>query len=400
MRLASWILAVTPLAGCAVSQPAIPVDRYLAGDLAAVRAFTEQAALAAEPANLALLLNVQGQCELYLGDVDAARATLLRAAQIMGTWATSGGEATAAVVGSESSKTYRGDPYEKAMNAFYLAYAYLTKGEPDNARAALKRGILMDAEVGDERYQADNALLFWMAGRMTRLYGGEGAASFFEEAREANRFATGQGARGDADNALLSAPEAGNLVLLLPTGLGPEKYGDGTEQELARFRAQRHPAVSAVASIDGAAIGGSTILSDVVYQAQTLGGTAMEGIRRGKAVFRRSTRTAGAVLLNRAARNRNVDKDKARAEAVVGGALLLLSAATAASADVRHWPTLPSTVQVITADVAPGRHEVVVDFLDGRGRPLPSLQRRLTVEVPESREAWLLVPSLPPSPRP
>ena len=158
--------------------------------------------------------------------------------------------------------------------------------------------------------------------------------------------------------------------------------------------------MSAVASVDGATIGGSTILSDVVYQAQTLGGTAMEGIRRGKAVFRRSTRTAGAVLLNRAARNRNVDKDKARAEAVVGGALLLLSAATAASADVRHWPTLPSTVQVITADVAPGRHEVVVDFLDGRGRPLPSLQRRLTVEVPESREAWLLVPSLPPSPRP
>ena len=172
------------LTGCAVSQPAVPVSSYLAGDFGVVRAFAAREAVEGAEENLALLLNVQGQCELYLGDDDAARRTLLRAAQIMGTWATSGGEATAAVVGSESSKTYKGDPYEKAMNAFFLAFAYLAKGEPDNARAALKRGILMDAEVSGEAYQADNALLFWMAGRMTTLYGGSGAEEFFEEARE------------------------------------------------------------------------------------------------------------------------------------------------------------------------------------------------------------------------
>ena len=148
--------------------------------------------------------------------------------------------------------------------------------------------------------------------------------------------------------------EQGNLVLLLPIGLGPEKYGDGTEQELACFRAQPHPAVAAVASLDGESIGRSTVLNDVLYQARTLGGTVMEGIRQGKAVFRRSSRIAGVVLIDEALRNRDKDEDKAKAQAIVGGALLLLSALTAAEADVRHWPTLPSTVQVITAEVPPG----------------------------------------------
>lgn len=395
----SWIALFALLAGCAVSQPAVPVRAYLDGDFGAVRSFAEQEVLEGAEENLALVLNVQGQCELYLGDDDAARKTLLRAAQIMGTWATSGSETTAAIVGSESSKTYKGDPYEKAMSAFFLAYAYLAKGEPDNARAALKRGILMDAEVAGEKYQADNALLFWMAGRMTRLYGGSGAEKLFEEAREANRFAVGHGARGVADNPLLTQPEQGNLVLLLPIGLGPEKYGDGTEQELARFRAQPHPAVAAVASLDGESIGRSTILNDVFYQARTLGGTVMEGIRQGKAVFRRSSRIAGVVLLDEALRNRDKDEDKAKAQAIVGGALLLLSALTAAEADVRHWPTLPATVQVITAEVPPGEHQLVVDFVGPTGAPISRLRRQLAVTVPADGEAWLLLPSLP-APRP
>lgn len=399
MRRLSWIALSALLAGCAVSQPAVPVRAYLDGDFGAVRSFAEQEALEGAEENLALVLNVQGQCELYLGDDDAARKTLLRAAQIMGTWATSGGEATAAIVGSESSKTYKGDPYEKAMNAFFLAYAYLAKGEPDNARAALKRGILMDAGVGGVEYQADNALLFWMAGRMTRLYGGSGAEEFFEEAREANRFAIEHGAQGVADNPLLAQPEQGNLVLLLPVGLGPTKYSAGTEQELACFRAQPHPAVAAVASLGGESIGRSTILNDVFYQARTLGGTVMEGIRQGKAVFRRSSRIAGVVLLDEALRNRDKDKDKATAQAVVGGALLLLSALTAAEADVRHWPTLPSTVQVITAEVPPGEHQLVVDFVGPTGAPISRLRRQLAVTVPADGEAWLLLPSLP-APRP
>ena len=382
-------------AGCAVSQPRVPVDQFLAGNFGAVRDFAANEAVDGAAENLALVLNVEGQCELAMGDVATARRTFQTAAQVMGTWATSGGEATAAIVGSESSKTYKGDPYEKAMNAFYLAFCCLQQGEPDNARAALKRGILSDAEVADEKFQADNALLFWMAGRMSKLYGGSGAEDFYKEARDANTFAIAHGSRGDANEALLANPERGNLVVLLPVGLGPEKFGDGSQDELARFRPQNHPAVAAKVSLGGKLLGRSTILCDVDYQASTLGGTAMEGIRKGKAVFRKTALISGTVLLNESLKNRDRNRDAANAQAIAGGALLLLGVLTSTAADVRHWPTLPSTVQVVAADVPPGEHDLLVEFVDAGGNALPRLQHNLRVTVPASGEAWLMVPSLP-----
>lgn len=390
------IVSAAALAGCSVSQPAVPVQRYLAGDFETVRTFAAEQAADGPAENLALVLNVEAQCQLALGDVDAARRTFERAAQVMGTWATGGGEATGAILGSESSKTYKGDPYEKAMNAFYLSFCYLQKGEPDNARAALKRGILMDAEVADEKYQADNALLFWMAGRMSQLMGSPDAEGFFDEARTAHEFALAHGARGRADPEVLAEPERGNLVVLLPTGLGPLKYGDGSQDELARFRPQDHPAAAAELYVDGESVGRSAILCDVYYQAVTLGGTEMEGIRKGKAVLKTSTTIAGGVLLSQAVKNRNRNSDAARAQAIAGGVLLAVGLLTSASADVRHWPTLPSTVQVVAADVPPGEHDVRVEFLDASGRAIAGLRHEQRVQVPESGERWLLVPSLPP----
>lgn len=382
-------------AGCSVSQPRFPVTSYLAGDFETVRNFAQQEAADGATENLALVLNVQGQCELAMGDLQAATDSFVRASQIMGTWATSGSEATAAVIGSESSKTYKGDPYEKVMNAFYLAYCDLQGGEPDNARASLKKAILADGEVADEKFQVDNALIFWMAGRMSRLMGLNDASGYFEEARVANQFAVEHGSRGSVNNALLAEPARGSLVLLLPIGLGPEKYGDGSQDELARFRAQSHPAQQAEVFVDGQRLGRSTILCDVDYQASTLGGTAMEGIRKGKAIFRKSSLISGTVLLSEGLKRPR--SNAGQAQAIAGGALVLLGALTATAADVRHWPTLPSTVQVVAADVPPGEHQLVVEFLDGSGSPLPRLRHEARVTVPASGECWLMVPSLPPS---
>jgi tetratricopeptide (TPR) repeat protein len=386
-----WLLA----AGCAVSQPRFPVGAFVAGDYAVVRDFALREVEDGDTENLALVWNVQAQCELLLGQPDLARGTFERAAQAMGNWQVSGGETAGAILGSESSKTWKGDPFEKSMNAFYLAFCYLLKGEPDNARAACKKGILADAEVADEKYQADNALLFWMAGRMSKLLGSDEAFGYFAEAQKANEFALQHGARGDVGIRALEQPTAGNLVLLCECGLGPEKFADGDQEELARFRPRSHPAVRARATVDGRRGGNAAILLDVDYQASTLGGTAMQGIREGKAVFKSVSAVAGIVLLDQALRSHERHKDAARTQAIVGGALLLASLLTSTSADVRYWPTLPSTVQVLTLDVAPGPHEVVVEFLDASGRVLPTLSQRVTAEVPVGGESWYLFRSLP-----
>ncbi|MFY9345969.1 MAG: hypothetical protein WAT39_25990, partial [Planctomycetota bacterium] len=294
------VLAALPLlaAGCAVSQPKIPLSRFLAGDVEAVRAFAQKEVDDGAEENLGLVLAVQGQCELLQGSGEEARRHLESAGQIMGNWAAGGGEVLGAVVGSEASKTWKGDPYEKAMLAFYLAFSYLQKGEPDNARAACKRGLLADAEVADEKFQVDNALLAWMAGRFSVLSGATDADDFFREAATSHAFALDHGSRGERSARPIAEPRAGNLVLLLECGMGPEKYGDGAHDEIAKFRPRPHPAVAARASVDGRSLGTAAILLDVEYQATTMGGTAMEGIRQGKAVFKSAALIGGGVLLD------------------------------------------------------------------------------------------------------
>lgn len=397
-RLFAHGFGLVLLTACAVRMPEVPMSAFVGGDIDTVRATLEDELQNGEPENLALVHNILGQCLLLQGDQDGAWRHFDIAGRMMGNWSVSGSEEFAAIVGSEGSKNYKGDPYEKGMNAFYLALCYLWRGEPDNARAALKRGILADAEVGDERYQADNAMLFWLAGRMSRLMGLDADADgYFAEARTAIEFAVAHGSEGAADMPTWHEPERGNLVLLLECGLGPEKFAAGRMGELARFRPGHHLAKTARVLLDGEPHGPNTVLCDVGYQARTLGGTEMEGIREGKAVFKTSALIAGDILLRGAAIGhvRNKNKDKVRTAAIVGGGLILLGLLTQAEADIRHWPTLPATVEVLCLDVEPGPHELAIEFLDAQGRVLPTLRQQWSLDIPANSESYYLFRSLP-----
>ncbi len=388
------LLLVATFAACGISQPAIPVNRFSQGELGVVADFARKEATTGPVENQALLFNVLAQCELLQGDIDAAWQHFGAAARVMGNWQTSGGEEFAAIVGSESSKGYTGDPYEKAMNAYYLGMCYLLKGEPDNARAAFKKGILADGESGDEKYQADFTLLFWLAGRMSRAMGiPADAEDFFKEAQKADAFALGHGSRGDHGNPLLTNPTSGNLVVVAEVGMGPEKFAAGSEGELARFRPRWSAVHRAQVWIDDTLRGPTWTLADVDYQARTRGGSEMEGIRQGKAVFKSVTRAAGIGALYLAAGDSS--STGARDKALVGAGLLVLSALTATRADTRHWPTLPSMVQVAAFDVPPGEHTLRIDFLSSSGMVLSDLTQTCTVQVPANSESYYMFRSLP-----
>lgn len=387
-------LGVAVLAGCAANVPPVPLEPFVNGDLEPVRQFFDDELREGDANSGALFLNGLAQVELYEGEFEDARRHFLTAGRVMGTWATSGGEVAAAVIGSESSKTWKGDPHEKAMNAFYTGVLYWMRGEPDNARAAFRRGILADAESDEGSFQVDFALLFWLAGRASLEMGLPGDADgLFEEARQARAFAVQHGARGASSSDILTDPSRGNLIVLAELGLGPRKVAGGPQGSLAIILPREVTVSDAEVFVDGESAGRTTLLADIDYQAQTRGGQAMEGIREGKAVLKEVTGVAGVVLLNEGLNDSGAG---GRDKAIAGGVLMLLSLLTSATADTRHWETLPQTVQALTAEVPPGRHEVRIEFYRPGGARIPSMSRTVTVEVRDGRDSILLFRSMPP----
>ncbi len=379
--------------GCATTAAPVPLQLLGSGDVESLETWFAKTLDTSATDNRALWLNGLAQMQMLQGKTDDAFRNFTAAGRIMGNWQTDGGEAFAAIVGSESSKGWRGDPFERVMNAFYVGLLYLWRDQPDNARASFKKAILADGESNDESYRSDSALLFWLAGRASSLMGKPNdAAQFFKEAKSAQEFAVQHGSRGVVDPNVLREPGAGNVVCLVDVGLGPEKFAAGDNGELARFRPKSAPATSAEIILNGDVLGRTEIVLDVEFQAATRGGTAMEGIREGKAVFKSVTAISGIVLLNEALKDNGKG---ARDKAIIGGGLFLLSLMTSATADTRHWETLPSSVQALTAQIPPGTHDLEVRFLDRANRYLPEHTQSYQVDVPESGEAYWFFRSVP-----
>jgi tetratricopeptide (TPR) repeat protein len=390
-RLLPAALPLWLCAGCATYEPPAPVAAFASGDLGSMEAYCHEQLTNGNPNSRALYENLLGTVQLLHGDRDAALKSFRSAGAFMGNWNVSGNEEFAAIVGSESSKHYRGDPYEKAMNAVYLGLLYWMRGEPDNARAAFKKGILADAESDGEAYQVDFALLFWLAGRASLDMGLRAdAEGFFDEARRAQAFAVEHGAAVTPNARVLREPAAGNLLCVIDVGLGPEKYEGGPNGTMACFRPRPSAVVCAEAYVDGRSIGTSEPLVDLYYQASTRGGTVMEGIRKGKAVFKDISAVAGFVLINEGLSGRHSD-----AQLAVGLGLLALSLLSSSSADTRHWSILPDSVQLLTAYVSPGSHQMRLVYRDGSGHELAELTQTWTVVVPESGEGVYYFRSIP-----
>ena len=90
---------------------------------------------------------------LALGDPDQAELPLRQAALEMQDFEADG--EFRALVGRESTKSWKGEPYEK-MAAFLMLGAVLQQsGDQGNARAMYKSAVLADAGTVEERYRSD-----------------------------------------------------------------------------------------------------------------------------------------------------------------------------------------------------------------------------------------------------
>ncbi len=357
VRLLPTFLAAL-LSGCTLDRSAEVA--YLRGDDGtALERLAERAAEATN--DRALEESLRGSVALAAGDYRTAREALVTAGRIMGSFPQTGAREIGAFLATESLKHYLGDPYEDIMNALYTAIAFLAKGDEQNARAALKAGILADSASEEEQYQSDVVALYLL----------EALLALRQGAGDIARIDLAHVQELDSGNAYASADHLKNVntLIVVDAGEGPRKVNDGNYGEKAVFEEPAYPDRRVALRVDGVPLSPPIAGVDLAFQARTRGGRPMDYILGGKAVLRGASEVAGMVLLSEGS-----DRGDQRMSAL-GGALLLFSLLVRAEADTRHWYLLPGGTHLWMGAVPPGLHSLELDFQTASGNPLPDYRQ-------------------------
>ncbi len=343
---ATWMIAALGVAGCAAPGTDAAGRAFYAGELERTDAQL-LAALDDDPDGRALYLDELGVVALARRDLRGALARFTEASQIMGAMTGTGLQEIGAIVGSEASKIWRGDPHERAMNSYYLGIVNFLLGVHDNALAGFKNAIFVDSGQGEEAYDCDFAPALFL----------EGIA--YEELGE---LAVAERSLADArrlvpDCAALAESNHGNVIVVVDVGRGPTKVSAGEHGEATRFFRHADAQAEVLVLSDGGAIGQTTKAGDVYFQATTRGGREFDSVLAGKAIFKTGAQLAGIGALAVAD---DLPRKQQAGALITGAALLLASCAVRAEADTRHWTTLPHEVQLFRGSLAPGTHDVEI----------------------------------------
>lgn len=301
----------------------------------------------------ALFLNELGMIDLEEGKLDDAYRKFNEAGQIMGAFEGANMQEVGAIVGEEASKIWRGDPYEKSMNSYYLGVIELMRNVNDNARAGFKNAIFNDSSNAGEQYQCDFAPAWFLEGFASARTGD--ADTEKQDYEKAHELAP--------DCPALAAGHAGNLLVIADVGRGPTKIAVGAHGEATRFMDHPERADHVAIVVDGKPFGATRKAGDVYFQASTRGGRAFDAVLKGKAIYKSAAAAAGVTTLVMAD---SMAEKYQKGAVAVGIGLLLSSLLVSSTADTRHWTTLPAEVQLFRGTLTPGRHEIEVVPSSGR----------------------------------
>ena len=347
--LVAAVAAVALLAGCGgssgVSQDEI--DAYLADKPSDMRGVLT--GVIAEPEEDRVRHQLRAGLAAMEAGHDALAAGLFDDA-LLTIEAIYGGDERAAsargMFSAEDSKTFRGEPYERAMAYYYRGVLYLMAADYENARASFRSGFLQDGMAADEEFRQDFSLLAFLEGWSSQCNGDGGLADeAFALARE-------------GDSGVRRPGRRDNLLALADLGPAPVKYADGEHDELLKIRRGEGGTGSAAVRLAGSTRRLANA-EDIARQAMTRGGREFDHVLASKAVFKEDAADAAAAGQAVAAGGLAAaqvgqamgDHDLAMAGAVGGlvGSLFSIGAeiasdATEAAADTRQWDNLPGMV--------------------------------------------------------
>jgi len=286
----------------------------------------------------------------------------------------------AALVGQETVKVFKGEPYERAMAHYYLGLLYYAEADYGNASACF-RNALFKLKVYDEQndLQTDDAAeselgIAWylLARCRQRMNDVENSKRCFQYASEAS----GAAAHWVSEFALNAKS---NVVLIIETGKGPYKTPYGPNAVLADLNpifASR--AVIPDVWIDGHQAPAPAQLVNLRRIAAKRKWQTLDTIRYVKGFL--SSGIAVQQLQATGALERSILN-------VVGTAL-----GAGVSYDIRHWELMPESIFVLPLALAPGSHTLKIIYRDTRDSELPwHTQEYGQVDVTAAKERLLWV---------
>lgn len=373
LRAAALLLVAggaASLGGCATVDRRLETRDFTSGLYASSRT-TSEARAAEGGADRTLDLCMAGTAALAAGDVNGAHRHFTESFTDLEDLTATTGETAAAIVGSESSKRWKGDPHERCMNAYYLGVTSWLRGDPDNAAAAFKAGLLRDADSEKGAAQSDFEALWFLLGMAQReaQHEDRGALAFARA-----RALLPQNAYTDP-----ARTADANVLLVIETGLGPRKAAVGEHGSQVTFVRRQYATASADVTESGRPLGRSATASDVYVQAVTRGRKTLDSVNEAKAALKDAAVIGGAVIASNAGNQRNVN---------IGAGMILAGLLLQAEADTRYWSTLPGEIHVWTGKLPPGEHVLRVEPQDASGAPVPGTAREIRVTVRDGHVAF------------
>ncbi len=375
-------LTLALLAGACASADRSAGPEYLrSGKFAEGRAYFERMA-AEEPGDASLEYNEAGVMALLSGDIVGAQRDFRVAYDDLEDLSSTTGETLAAFFGSADSRRWKGEPYERCMNAYYLGVTYWLRGDDDNAAAAFKSGVLRDADSEEGAAQSDFALLWFLMGQAQR--------SAFHSDRGLAALSRAHELRPDNPWTAPARSSNGNVLLLFETGLGPQRKAVGNHGAEVEFRPMPGSSAGAIVRVGDRELGRTAPIGDIYRQATTRGDKVIDRISGGKAIFKDAAVIGGAIVL---------DNSGSTGSDVIGLALLAAGLLASAQTDLRYWATLPDDVHVLVADLDEGAHTLSLQGVSRSGEPIAGMDWEVPVIVRRGRVNLVWTRALPGSHR-
>lgn len=285
-----------------------------------------------------------------LGDYCDADERLANACRLMAQIAGDEDRETAAVLWTESSKTYRGEPYERATAFFYRGLCRYKLGDDAGALAAFRNSLACDAETRTKEQEAteDFSVSHFMAA-MCYLRLGER-----DNAEAALRLAR----RHAPDNPYLDAGQLENrLVVIIAVGNGPFLRPSRLDTSIKRVDCAPCSEAKVELEVEGYPAREAALTTDLYDQAKSQEWGEMDSVRLGKSILK-----------------------EVISHAPFAG---MASHLVRSEADLRCWLTLPRQFYVVAVKVPAGCHTLTLRFHDANGQGLPRYDQ-VWFEIPIS----------------